>query len=151
MTVHPVKTSRNSTSVAVRTIAQMLMQKLKEFATPSVSGEREYPFLFRLVFNMLLAAAIAAGFLCPVHAASTSTEESADVNAAFFCHVSLATTLTTGPADVKASPTPSDRLLFLILKRITESTSLDPHNIYRTWPHLKITQMLTATAYVIIA
>ena len=113
VTVNPVKTSRNSTSVAVRTIAQTLTQKLKEFVTPSVSGEREYPFLFRVVFNMLLVAAIAAGFPCPVHVASTSTEEIVDANAALFCRVDLATTSATEPADVKGLSTPSDPLLVL--------------------------------------
>ena len=105
-----VKTSRNLTSVAVRTIAQTLTQKLKEFVTPSVSGMREYPILFHLVFrNMLLAAALAAGFPCPVHIiASTSTEETVDANAALFRRVNLATTSDTGPANVKGLSSPSD-------------------------------------------
>ena len=110
--VNPVKTSRNLTSVAVRTIAQILMQLLKDFATPSVSGKRKHPFLSGrgVVLNMLLAAAIVARFHT-VYPASTSTEESANANASFLGHVRLATTSTRGPVDVKGLSTPSDPLL----------------------------------------
>ena len=86
--------------------------------TPSVSGEREYPFLFCMVFNMQLVAAIAALFPCPVHMASTSTEESVDANAALFpSPVQVASTSTEESVDANA-------VLFICVHLATTSATI---------------------------